>query len=138
MDRKPPWYSPVVPKPLYENDEYQAYWDTPVYAENTEVCANRVDTRIINCKDKKIIKLEVGCPRIENRDQKDSEKTFKYGPLRWELKQQFKGYKVQQFNIIIDVVGGGSKELQETMNEMFGGRGNMVLQKMQKAFFQLP
>lgn len=80
----------------------------------------------------------MSCPRIENRDQKDSEKTFKYGPLRWELKQQFKGYKVQQFNIIIDVVGGGSKELQETMSEMFGGRGNMVLQKMQKAFFQLP
>ena len=77
----------MVPKPLYENDEYQAYLDTPVYAENTEVCANRVDTRIINCKDKKIIKLEVSCPRIENRDQKDSEKTFKYGPLRWELKQ---------------------------------------------------
>ena len=25
VDRIPPLYSPVVPKPLYENDEYQAY-----------------------------------------------------------------------------------------------------------------
>ena len=33
VDRTPPWYSQVVPKPLYENEVYQAYWDVPVYAE---------------------------------------------------------------------------------------------------------
>ena len=38
--------------------------------------------------------------------RKEAEKTRKYGPLRYELKQQFKGYKVEQFNIIMGVLGG--------------------------------
>ena len=75
----------------------------------------------------------MSCPWIENRNRKDSEKTVKYGSLRWELKQQFKGYKVQQFSIIRDVLGGWSKELQETMDEMFGSRVKIILPKMQNA-----
>ena len=66
VDRTPPWYSQVVPKPLYENEDYQAYWDVPVYAENTEVRANRIYARIINHKDKKITTLEMSCPRTQN------------------------------------------------------------------------
>ena len=38
-------------------------------------------------------------------DNKDAEKTAKYGPLRWELKLQYPGYEVKQFSIIIDVLG---------------------------------
>ena len=38
----PPWYSPVSPKPEYKNDGACAYWDVPVFAENTEVRANRI------------------------------------------------------------------------------------------------
>ena len=33
----PPWYSPAMPKPLYENENATALWDVPLYAENTEV-----------------------------------------------------------------------------------------------------
>ena len=33
------------------------------------------------------------------------EKTSKYGPLRWELKQRHPNYKVTQHNIIIVVLG---------------------------------
>jgi len=53
IDRVPPWYSPIVPKPLYKNDHSKAYWDVPVYTENTEVRANRIDVRIVNHKKKK-------------------------------------------------------------------------------------
>ena len=67
-----------------------------MYTENTEVRANRIDARIINHKDKKIATLEMSCPWTENRGKKDAEKTRKYGPLRDELKQQFKGYKLEQ------------------------------------------
>ena len=48
----------------------------------------------------------MSCPWIENRKQKNQEKTTKYAPLRWELKQQHKGYTIKQYNIIIDVLGG--------------------------------
>ena len=45
-------------------------------------------------------------PWIENRKQKNQEKTTKYAPLRWELKQQHRGYTIKEYNIIIDVLGG--------------------------------
>ena len=32
-------------------------------------------------------------------------------PLRWELRQQFPGYEVQQYNIIVDTLGGWSQEI---------------------------
>ena len=48
----PSWYSPVQPKPVYENDGAEAYWDVPVYAESTIVKANRIDVRIVD-KEKK-------------------------------------------------------------------------------------
>ena len=31
----------------------------------------------------------------------------RYGSLRWELKQQFQGYEVRQYNIIMDVLWDG-------------------------------
>lgn len=133
VDRIPPWYSPVVPKPFYENTDYQAYWDVPVYAENTEVRANRIDARIINHKSKIITTLEMSCPWTENRDKKDDEKTKKYAPLRFELKQQYKGYKIEQYNIIVDALGGYSNEVEQRMIKLLGKKGSGVLRKMQKA-----
>ena len=47
--------------------------------------------------------IEMSCPWMDNRSTKEAEKTAKFGPLRWELKQQYHGYEVKQFNIIIDV-----------------------------------
>ena len=34
--------------------------------------------------------IEMSCPWISNREKKSEEKTMKYGPLRWELKEQYK------------------------------------------------
>ena len=96
IDEIPPWYSPVKPKPVYESDDVQAYWDVLMFAEHQEMRSNRVDARIVNHKSKQVITLEMSCPWVNNREKKSEEKTFKYGPLRWELKQQFPGYEVQQ------------------------------------------
>ena len=54
-------------------------------------------------------------------------KTLKYSRLRWELKQQFPGYRVEQYNVIIDVLGGWSRDLDTTMRKMLGPRGRDVL-----------
>ena len=32
IDSVPPWYSPVQPKSLFENEDVQAYWDIPMFA----------------------------------------------------------------------------------------------------------
>ena len=35
---------------------------------------------------------------------------MKYGPLSSKLKDKYNGYEVHQYNIIMDVLGGWSKE----------------------------
>ena len=92
----PPCYSPKVPEPLYESAVAQPFWDVPVYAEYNHVKANRVDSRFVDHKSKKVMPVEMSCPWINNREKKDEEKTLKYDTLRWELKQLFPGYRVVQ------------------------------------------
>ena len=43
------------------------------------------------------------------------------------------GYNIRQYNIIIDVLGGWSTEVDEAMREMFGARGGEILLRMQRA-----
>ena len=74
----------------------------------------------------------MSCPWLENRSTKDEEKSLKYGPLRWKLKQQYPGYKVKQYNITIDVLGGWFKELEKSMNELVGVKGDNILRRMQR------
>ena len=135
IDKVPPWFSQVKPKPAYENDQFQAYWDVPLYAEHAEVRANRIDARFMDHQQEKVIALEMSCPWIGNRTSKEEEKTAKYAPLRWEIKRQYPGYDVQQYNIIIDVLGGWSTDTEEGMRNLLGSRVRTkgVLLKMQKS-----
>ena len=89
----PPWYSPLKPKPVYESNNAQAFWDVPLFAEHQEVRANRADAHIINHVSKRVITLEISRPWVTNRERKNEEKTTKYRPLRWELKQNYQGPK---------------------------------------------
>ena len=52
-----------------------------MFGESTELKANRIDARIINHEEKKVITLEMSCPWTENREREDQEKTAKYTPL---------------------------------------------------------
>ena len=133
IETVPSWYSPIKPQPVYEIAEVQAYWDVPVNGEFQELRANRVDTRIVNNQHKQVIALEMSCPWVSNRDKKTSEKTMKYAPFRWEMKQRCPGYDIAQYNIIIDVLGGWSKDLDATLQKLVGNGAKDVLRKMQKA-----
>ena len=77
--------------------------------------------------------VEMSCPWTESREKKQEEKTIKYGPLRLELKRQFPGYDIGQYNIIIDDLGGWSTEVEEAMRELFGAQGGEILLRMQRA-----
>ena len=89
--------------------------------------------RIINHVSKRVITLEMSCPWATNREKKKEEKTAKYGSLRWELKQNYQGYKVKQCNIIMDVLWGWSRDLEDELDELVGSKSNGVLHNMQKA-----
>ena len=129
VESVPPWYPPVEPKPLYESHEGKAFWDVAVYAEHTYVRANRVDVRFVDHKAKQVWAVENSCPWID-RAKKVEEKAIKYGPLLLELKQHHPGYEVQQCNIIIDALGGWSKDVEETMKKLVGTRSKCVLERM--------
>ena len=91
-----------MPKPVCKSEQVEAWWDVPVYADHQEVRANRVDARVVNHMSKKVMTIE------------------KYGPLRWELKEKYKGYEVLQCNIIMDVLGGWSEETEISVQSLVG------------------
>ena len=47
-----------------------------------------MDEKIVDRVRRRITLLEIGSPWVENRQQKDKEKTLKYAPLHTELKGQ--------------------------------------------------
>ena len=94
IESNPPWYSPVQPKPVYENDKAEAYWDVAVYVESTVAKSHRVDVRIVDKEKKVVLLMEMTCPLIGNRGKKETEKTTKYAQLRWEMKERYPRYVV--------------------------------------------
>ena len=133
LEEVPPWYSPVMPKPVYKSEQVEAWWDVPVYADHQEVRVDGVDARVVNHVSKKVMTIEMSCPWISDREKKSEEKTMKYGPLRWELKEKYKGYEVHQYNIIMDVLGGWSEETEISVQSLVGRKTTHVLERMQKA-----
>ena len=67
--------------------------------------------------------MEMGCRWVENHQQKEEEKTFKYSPIRMELKRQHPGFEIIYCNnIVIDILGGYSKGLRDNNYEISSSR----------------
>ena len=47
--------------------------------------------------------------------------------------QKYPGYEINQCNIILDVLGGWSKDLDVSLQKLVGSKAKGVLKKMQKA-----
>ena len=85
----------------------RALWDAPVYADSIEVRTRKIDARIVKKERKRVFAIKMSCPIwLEYREVKEIEKTQKYCPLMWELREKNPGWQVKQNNIIIDVLGG--------------------------------
>ena len=129
----PLWCSPVMQKPACQNTTNEAFRDIPIYAVHNEVRANRIDARLVSHKRKEVCTIEMSCLWIESGAKKDEEKTLKYGPMMWELKQRYNGYRVEQYNVIIDVLGGYSKHLEKFVRKLLGVRARSILEWMRKS-----
>ena len=77
--------------------------------------------------------IEMSCPWLENRESKDFEKTTKYSQLRLELTNRYPEYKVNQYNIIMNVLGGCLKEAEQNIKELVGDKSESIMRQMQKA-----
>ena len=108
---------------MYENDRAIAYWDIPMYADNTHVKANRIDATIMDKENKKVSVKEMSCPWVENREEKAAEKTTKYGPLCWELEQRYP----------VDVLGGYSRDVRKAFKELVGDKSDTIALQIQKS-----
>ena len=110
-----------------------AHWDIPLYADNTHVKENRIDATIVDKENKKAPVIEMSGPWVENREEKDGKKTTKYGPLHWELKQRYPEYSVTQFNIIVDVLEGYSRDDRKALKEQVGDKKDTIALQIQKS-----
>ena len=52
--------------------------------------------------------------------------------LRLELTNRYPEYKVNQYNIIMDVLGGCSKEAEQNIKELVGDKCESIMRQMQK------
>ena len=62
-----------------------------------------------------------------------SRRQQQYSQLRLELTNRYPHYKVNQYNIIIDVLGGYAKEVEQNIKELVGDKCESVMRPMQKA-----
>ena len=74
IESAPSCCSPDTQKPEYKNERASAFWDVPVYAEKMEVRANRIDAIVVDKQKKKVLLLEMSCPWMVNRKQKETRK----------------------------------------------------------------
>ena len=120
-----------MPKPTYQSTTCEAFGGIPIYGEHNEVRANRIDARLVSHERKEVCTIEMSCPWIESRAKKYEAKTLKYGPMMWELKQRYNVCRVEQYNVIIDVLGGYSKRLEKSVRNLQGEGARSVLERMQ-------
>ena len=102
-----------IKQPLYQNDEFEVYWDSPEYAGYDRELENgplRPDGKIINKRTKIICVLEMSIPWIENRKIKIAEKEDKYTNIIQSLKIANPGYLVKQLTFIVDSMEGYSSD----------------------------
>ena len=117
----PPWFSKIMIKPKYENDEILVLWDIPEYSgREGEDDRNvlRPDGKIVWKKEKKIYVLEQSVPWTSNREDKFEEKEEKYRNIIRSIKLNNKDHEVEQVTFIIDCLGGFSPSLRENLKKL--------------------
>ena len=123
IDKCPPWYSDTDIKPRYENDDVCLLWDIPEFTgrDGEDVNDNEVlrpDSRLMLKKEKVMFILEMSVPWIQNREIKFENKEDKYKDLLINMRGLYKDYKIEQVTFIIDVLGGYSKSLVDSLKKL--------------------
>ena len=137
IDKCPEWYSKITIKPMYENEQLVLYWDIPEfsgYPDEEEEHTLRPDGKLIMKEEKAIWVLEMSVPWISNRASKFVEKEDKYIEIVQRLKIDNPGYEVKQLTFIMDVLGGYSLNLVNSLKCLKFSTTDIdkILLKMQK------
>ena len=131
IENSPPWYTPMIIKPRYENENVIILRDIPEYVgseEEDEMKTYRPDGKIIFKNDRIIILLEMNVPWIENRELKLAEKVEKYKGIIRNLKLEYPNFKIEQATLIMDALGGFSENLKTNIKKI--GYNNNTIEKL--------
>ena len=95
----------------------------------------RPDGKILLKDEKVIFVVEMSVPWISSRETKYREKVQKYDHIRRNLKINYPDYRIDQITLIIDVLGGYSKELEQNIGKIIKDKNEkeQIIFKMQKS-----
>ena len=94
---------------------------------------NRPDLVVTDRREKVINVVEMVCPSWRNRRETDTRKTEKYRTVRRELMERNEGFRVQQTNIVVDVLRGYDRKAKNDLNSLLGrSKTNKVLSSVQR------
>ena len=100
IDTAPPWFSPDKIKPLYQNQNYEVFWDIPEYSgrdDETIKDGARPDGKLIMHRERKIFLIEQTITWIENRNTGYDFKNSKYVEVQTNLRIEYPNYEVHFF-----------------------------------------
>ena len=115
------WFSKVIIKPMYENEDVTLLWDIPEYLgydDEDDAKLQRPDGKLILKKAKVMYVLEMSVPWITNREIKVAEKVEKYENIIRSLKLMYTDYHIEQLTFIVDCLGGYSKSLVDNLRKL--------------------
>ena len=77
--------------------------------------------------------VEMAFPSWRNRRKTDTRKTEKYRTVRRELIERIVGFRVQQTNIVVHVLGRYDRKVKNDLNSLLGrSKTNKVLSSIQR------
>ena len=135
----PPWFSQSKPKPFYNNEVANIWWDIPEFSgaadDNDGERLLRPDGKVMLKAEKKIFLLEITISWIDNRGARYKEKVDKYAAIRRNLERDEPDYIVDQITLVMDSLGGYSQDLRDNIGKVLGERKvvDRVIRKMQKS-----
>ena len=108
---------------VIEKDGKKLFWDWD-YPMRTDGIARRQDLTLEDTSKKTILLIDMACPNENNKIAKRDEKIGKYNRLCFELRERREGYTVKVVPTIIGCLGGGMKELTESIRQIFEYENN--------------
>ena len=90
----------------------------------TDGITRRPDLALEDTSKKTILLIDMACPNENNKIAKRDEKIGKYSRLCFELRERREGYTVKVVPTIIGCLGGGMKELKESIRQIFEYENN--------------
>ena len=102
---------------MYENEQVKLTWDTIIYTTNT-ITHNKQDVTLWDKVNKEVTLIEMSVVWFKNIQARTEEKTQKYTPLRAELARDYPDYSIKQISVVMDILGGHTRELQDQNQEL--------------------